>query len=69
VSDLALEPLTRDLLAWIAAEPRSYSDTMDAWRTSCPRLSVWEDAVVARLVRVRGGRVVLTDAGREVLRF
>jgi hypothetical protein len=25
-------------LAWVAAQPRTYEETMDAWRTSCPRL-------------------------------
>ena len=40
-----LDPLVRDLVAWIAHEPRCYADVLDAWRTSCPRLPVWEEAV------------------------
>jgi hypothetical protein len=67
VDSIAVSPLTHDLLRWIEAEPRSYAETMEAWRTSCPRLSVWEDAVIARLVRVRSGHVLLTDSGREIL--
>jgi len=58
-------------LSWVADRPRSYAETMDAWRTSCPRLSVWEDAVIAGLVRLEGegGRAVkLTDRGATVLR-
>jgi hypothetical protein len=58
-------------LSWVEDRPRSYAETMDAWRTSCPRLSVWEDAVIANLVRLEGegGRVVkLTDRGRAALR-
>lgn len=43
-------------LAWIAERPRSYAETMDAWRTSCPRLSVWEDATLDGLVRRQAGR-------------
>ena len=39
-----LTPLVLDFLEWIAARPRPYSEAMDAWRTSCPRLTVWEDA-------------------------
>ncbi len=39
-----LTPLVLDFLEWIAARPRPYSEVMDAWRTSCPRLTVWEDA-------------------------
>lgn len=60
--------LVRDLLRWIEERPRTYAETLDAWRTSCPRLPVWEDAVdcgfVARVAS--GGRVmvVVTDAGR-----
>jgi hypothetical protein len=61
------DALTRDLLLWISAKPRTYDETMEAWRTSCPRLSVWEDALLARLVCVRGSRVALTDAGRQTL--
>jgi hypothetical protein len=37
--------LILDLLEWLAPGPRSYVDVMEAWRTSCPRLTVWEDAV------------------------
>ena len=58
-------------LSWVADRPRNYAETMDAWRTSCPRLSVWEDAVIADLVRLEGegGRAVnLTERGAAVLR-
>jgi hypothetical protein len=41
----SLDPLILDLLEWIARETRSYADVLEAWRTSCPRLTVWEDAV------------------------
>ena len=40
-----LDPLILDLLEWIAREPRAYADVIDVWRTSCPRLTVWEDAM------------------------
>ena len=40
-----LDPLVRDLVDWLNKEPRLYTDVLDAWRTSCPRLTVWEDAV------------------------
>jgi hypothetical protein len=59
---------TLQLLAWIAERPRSYAETMEAWRTSCPRLSIWEDAVGDRLVRIDGRAVLVTEAGRYVLR-
>ena len=38
-----LDPLVRDLIAWIG-RGRPYPDVMDAWKTSCPRLPVWEEA-------------------------
>jgi hypothetical protein len=61
-----------DLLAWLSARPRTYAETIEAWRTSCPRLSVWEDAVVGGLVRVvpdpeRGPAVTVTALGRAAL--
>jgi hypothetical protein len=58
---------TIQLLEWIEEQPRSYAETVDVWKTSCPRLSVWEDAVADRLVRVESGHVLLTPAGRRLL--
>jgi hypothetical protein len=42
--------LTLDFLAWLAPAPQPYAEVMERWRTSCPRLTVWEDAVDAGLV-------------------
>ncbi|MGA8037781.1 MAG: hypothetical protein WB985_17630 [Candidatus Acidiferrales bacterium] len=39
-----VENLILDLLEWLVLRDRTYQETMDAWRTSCPRLTVWEDA-------------------------
>ena len=44
VSDTVVESLILDLLEWVTGGERSYEEVMDAWRTSCPRLPVWEDA-------------------------
>lgn len=71
MSDI-LAPLTIDFLTWLAAEPRDYFDVMDAWRTSCPRLTVWEDAIDAGLIaRVHVGgqptRVAVTSRGAALL--
>ena len=58
-------------LAWVADRPRTYPQTMDAWRSTCPRLSVWEDAIIEGLVRIDNGNgraVMLTPRGRNVLR-
>src|SRR5947209_7506999 len=64
--------LTVQFLDWIGEAPRTYGEVMDAWRTSCPRLSIWEDAVIESLVRLDEGRgrqrlVVLTDRGRSLV--
>jgi hypothetical protein len=65
--------LLRQFLAWVEAQPRGYAETMDAWRTSCPRLQVWEEATERGLVRLdhgatqSGTRVALTEAGRAML--
>jgi hypothetical protein len=62
-----VHPLTRDLLEWISGTPRTYLETMEAWRTSCPRLSIWEDAVGEGLVQIRNGNVKLTPRGEVTL--
>ena len=69
-----LDPLVLDFVEWIAKEPRAYADVLDAWRTSCPRLTVWEDAIDRGLVMrkpVKGEnrtRVEVTAAGERFLR-
>jgi hypothetical protein len=45
MSDI-LTPLILDFLAWLEATPRPYTEVMDVWRTACPRLTIWEDAVM-----------------------
>lgn len=67
-----MEALIVDLVAWLAPRPRPYDEVMEAWRTSCPRLSVWEEALDRRLiVRQRDAdgcaSVAVTDAGRAWL--
>ena len=63
-----LEPLILDLLEWLAAGPRPYREVMDAWRSSCPRLTIWEDSIDAGYIaRVRGAHeqlICLTPVGR-----
>ena len=70
------DPLTQpisDFLQWVADRPRTYGDVMDAWRSSCPRLTVWEDAIGRGLVEIEPGgaflerRLTLTSRGRAAL--
>jgi hypothetical protein len=70
----AVSALTRDFLAWVAGGTRTYVDAMEAWRTSCPRFTIWEDAVADRLIRLDSDgatmtetRVVLTARGTAIL--
>lgn len=65
--------LILDFVEWIAKEPRRYDDVMDAWRTSCPRLSIWEDATSHQFVKRELGpgnepMVRVTEAGLKLLR-
>ena len=66
-----VENLILDLLDWLEWKERTYPETMDAWRTSCPRLPVWEDANQQGLVEtaaVNGHLVVrVTTAGLSLL--
>lgn len=39
-----VEALILDLLDWLTVRDRTYEEVMGAWRTSCPRLPVWEEA-------------------------
>jgi hypothetical protein len=61
--------LTRQMLEWIAVRPRDYAEVMEVWRTSCPRLSIWEDACLDGLIDYQPGtgKVILSDAGKELL--
>jgi hypothetical protein len=67
-----VEALILDLVEWLTVRERTYEEVMDAWRTSCPRLQVWEDANERELItQAEGnGRCVVraTSAGLELLR-
>lgn len=70
---MATEALTFQLLSWVAEKPRTYDETMQAWRSTCPRLTIWEDAVGDGLLVVKDGHsmkeaeVLLSGSGRALL--
>jgi len=70
---MTTDALTLQLLAWVTARPRTYQETMEAWRTTCPRLTIWEDAIADGLVSVesaksmRDARIVVTERGLTLL--
>ena len=67
-----VEVLVLDLLEWLSRQDRSYEETMDAWRTSCPKLPVWEDANDRGFIFIDNGNarssVRVTPAGFELLK-
>ena len=71
MADTVVEALIFDLLEWVAKRERTYEEVMEAWRTSCPRLPVWEEANDRGLVvreNVNGHCVVrITPSGRDLL--
>ena len=67
-----VDSLVLDLLEWIGPGPRPYADVMEAWRTSCPRLPVWEEAsergfVSRRRIPGAGAHVSVSAAGARHL--
>ena len=68
-----LDPLILDLVAWCAKQRRTYAEVIDAWRTSCPRLTVWEDAIdrgllTRKSVKDRGTFIEVTARGQRFLK-
>ena len=64
--------LVLDLVEWVGKYPKPYEDVMDAWRTSCPRLQIWEDAVdngliVHQFQKPEGAIVRVTEKGQRFL--
>ena len=67
------DPLVLDFVEWIAREPRPYAEVIATWRTSCPRLTIWEDAAdhgyVARETIAGFGMIItVTKDGEKLLR-
>jgi hypothetical protein len=60
-------PLMTEFLRWVTERPRTYLDVMDAWRTNCPRQSIWEDAQTDGLVDLQSDIVRLTTRGAAAL--
>jgi hypothetical protein len=69
----AVDALILDLLEWVGPTARPYDEVMEAWRTSCPRLPVWEDAnargyLVRQHVPGQGQLIAVSPVGADHLR-
>lgn len=63
--------LTLQMLEWIQQRPHTYTEVLDAWHSTCPRLCIWEDACVEGLINCEGGAngvVTLTQKAKDMLR-
>ncbi|MBR0991976.1 hypothetical protein JQ580_14780 [Bradyrhizobium japonicum] len=72
MSEIA-DPLVLDFVEWIAREPRAYAEVIATWKTSCPRLTIWEDAADRGLVSREtlpglGLVIAVTEDGERLLR-
>ena len=61
------DPLILDLIEWVSRAERSHAELIETWRTSCPRLTVWEDAADHGYLARQGRLVTVTAKGRDLL--
>jgi hypothetical protein len=65
--------LMLEFLRWVSARDRTYAEAMEAWRSTCPRHTVWEDALISGYIVVektgalRDWPVTLLPQGRAIL--
>jgi hypothetical protein len=65
--------LMLEFLSWISSRTRTYAEAMNAWQTSCPRHTIWEDAIIDGLIQLNGAQtlhdpeVILTPRGKAYL--
>ena len=65
--------LMLEFLSWVSSRPRTYADAMNAWQTTCPRHTIWEDAIIDGLIQLNGAEilhdpeVILTPRGKAYL--
>ena len=62
-----------EFLTWVSSRHRTYAEAMEAWQTSCPRHTIWEDALIDGLIQVKTNgsqhqsEVTLTPRGMAIL--
>jgi len=69
----SVSPLMLEFLTWVSTRRRTYTEAMEAWQTSCPRHTIWEDALIDGLIQVKTNapqheaEVTLTPRGEAIL--
>jgi Mn-dependent DtxR family transcriptional regulator len=65
---MAHDVLTVQMLEWIAQRSPTYAELIDVWKSTCPRLAIWEDACASGLIDYDpGSGFFLTEKGRRLL--
>ena len=65
--------LMLEFLSWVSSRRRTYAEAMNAWQTTCPRHTIWEDAIIDGLIQLNGAgtghdpEVELTSRGKAYL--
>jgi hypothetical protein len=65
--------LMLQFLSWVSARHRTYDEAIEAWRSTCPRHTIWEDAFIEGFVEVKNGgppeqcAVILSPRGKAIL--
>jgi hypothetical protein len=73
MSQLSHDLLMLEFLSWISSRRRTYAEAMNAWQSSCPRLTIWEDAMIDGYIEVNRQQIIgdpevtLTTRGRALL--
>ena len=73
MSELSRDLLMLEFLSWISSRRRTYAEAMNAWQSTCPRHTIWEDAMIdgyieiKRQERISDPEVTLTMRGRALL--
>ena len=73
MSELSRDLLMLEFLSWLSSRRRTYSEAMNAWQSSCPRLTIWEDAMIDGYIEIkrhdmiRDPEIAVTARGRALL--
>jgi hypothetical protein len=64
--------LMLQFLTWVAERRPTYSEATSAWQSTCPRHTIWEDAIIDGYIEIvrngeRDPRVTVTARGVELL--